>query len=171
MQDINNKLKSMELPTNWVQITEEPSAIVLCQLVVINRNAEVRVTVMIKEDLSWKCSYYEQEVRASCFAISSLPSQITCVEMISELITTLTECQICIGNPDENFMTMSEERNGKSVNLKGEIIAQRDNKHINCKDYGQLITNTIRHMNCVLHLMIRILSTIDVSNAKPIDLY
>ena len=92
MQDINNELKSMELPTNWVQITEELSTIVLCQLVVINGNAEVHVTVIIKEDLSWKCSYYEQEARASCLAISSLPSQITCVEMISELITTLTEC-------------------------------------------------------------------------------
>ena len=38
------------------------------------------------------------------------------------------------------------------MNLKGGIIAQIDNKHINCKDHGQLITNTIRHVNCEIFI-------------------
>lgn len=70
--------------------------------------------------------------------------------MISEIITTLTEYQICIGNPDENFITMSEERKGKCVNIKGDTIAQIDSKRINCND--QLITNTIRHVNCEIFI-------------------
>ena len=43
--------------------------------------------------------------------------------MVVELITTLTEAQICIGNHDESFIAMSEERKGKFVNLKGDVIA------------------------------------------------
>ena len=138
----------MKLPPNWVQITEEPS--VLCQLVVMNGNAEVRVMVMIQEDLSWKCSYYDQEVKATCCVISSLPFHITCVRMVSKLITTLTENQICIGNHDEDVMTMSGERKGKFVNSKGDTIARIDSKHISCND--QLIPNTIRHMNCEIFI-------------------
>ena len=136
----------MELPANWVQMIEKPSVLNLCQLVIRNEVAEVRITVTIHEDLSWKCTYFGKEVKPSCPALTSVPSHMTCLAMVVELTTTLTEAQICISNHDESFIAMSEERKGKFVNLKGDVIANMDNKEIQCN--GQSIHNTIRHMNC-----------------------
>ena len=67
LKDINNELKLINLPTNWIQINEEP--IVLCQVVFMDRAAEVRITIIICTDLPWKCYYYDKEMKGSSSVI------------------------------------------------------------------------------------------------------
>ena len=64
---------------------------------------------------------------------------------ILECITKLKQTQICIGNHDDNFISMSVERQGKFVNLVGSITAVADDKDITYN--GQVIPRTIRHIN------------------------
>ena len=76
-EDIGNELKSIDLPSNWVQITEEPSVLNLCQLVIKNEVAEVRITLQIYEDLTWKCTYFGKEVNPSCPVLTYVPLHVT----------------------------------------------------------------------------------------------
>ena len=101
--------------------------------------------INLYEDLTWKCTYFGKEVNSACPVLSSVPSHVTCFAMIVKLMTTLTEAQICIGNHDDNFITMSE-RKGNFANMKGDVVAFLDSKGINCND--QSISKTIRHINC-----------------------
>ena len=121
LQGINHELKKVNLPTSWVQINEEP--VVLCQLMFTSDEAaEVYITIIIYSDLSWKCCYYDKEVKTSSF-ITSLPSMIKDATMIPQLITNLTQAQVCIGNHDKNFISMSAERNGRFMSTTGNTTA------------------------------------------------
>ena len=116
-------------------------------MVIKNEVAEVRITLLIYEDLTWKCTYFGKEVNPSCPVLTSVPSHVTCFAKVVKLLTTLTEA---IGNYDDNFITMSEKK-GKFVNIKGDVVAFLDSKGIHCN--GHSISKTIRHINCELLLV------------------
>ena len=66
--------------------------------------------------------------------------------MIPQLITNLTQAQVCAGNHDKNFISMSAERNGRFMSGTGNTAATEDIKDVKYND--QLISKTIRHVNC-----------------------
>ena len=96
-------------------------------MVIKNEVAEVRITLQIYEDLTWKCTYFGKEVNPSCPVLTYVPLHVTSSAKVVTLLTTLTEAQVCIGNYDDNFITMSEEK-GKFVNIKGDVVAFLDSK-------------------------------------------
>ena len=69
--------------------------------------------------------------------------------MILECIAKLKHAQICIGNHDDSFISMSVERQGKFVNLAGSITAVADDKDVLYN--GQVISRTI-HVNCEIFI-------------------
>ena len=66
--------------------------------------------------------------------------------MIPQLITNLTQAQVCIGNHDKNFISMSAERNGRFMSATENTIATEDIKNVKCND--QLISKN--HLPCEL---------------------
>ena len=166
LKDINNELKLINLPTNWIQINEEP--IVLCQVVFMDGAAEVRITIIICTDLSWKCYYYDKEIKESSCVITSLPSHMNNSNVILECIAKLKQTQTCIGNHDNSFISMSVERQGKFVDLEGSITAVADDKDVLYN--GQAISRTIRHINCDIFISSKETLSIDAKNVKNTEL-
>ena len=110
-----------------------------------NSNAAVQTTITIFDDLTWKCHYYEKEVK-SCSILSSLPSHICNVHVVLKVIKKLSVAHVCIGNCDDKFEEIVEHRKGKFLSLSGETAATIDSHEIAFQD--RTISNTIRHVEC-----------------------
>ena len=98
------------LPPSWV-FTESSNHLKLCK---ITEEGEVSYCIKIHEDLTFCISLF-------CHPIS-LDVQDDTIPDIDSVFTILhlaENTSICPGNPDENFLELATERNGKFFNNEG----------------------------------------------------
>jgi len=93
----------------------------------------MQTTITIFDDLAWKCHYYEKEVKC-CSILSSLPSHICNIDDLFKILKKLSVVHVCIGNYDDNFKVITEQREGKFVSISGETAATTDSHEISIKD-------------------------------------
>ena len=111
---INDELQKSLLPTNWIQINEEPVCWLKlyfrwdCKSMYCSNNL---CRFILEVLLPW--SRGENDIT------SNFLSHIKHSNVILGLLTKLTQAQICVGNHDDSFFYMSAERNNRFVNSKG----------------------------------------------------
>ena len=79
-------------------------------------------------------------VPSSCSALSDVPLVVSSVDSFLALKNKLQTYKKCIGNPDDQFVSLCKERNGKFLSLKKEVVAFLDNTDAHVV--------TVRHSLC-----------------------
>ena len=78
--------------------------------------------------------------------LSTVPKILT-PESFNLLIQKVTAFQVCPGNPDSNFMSMSDSRKGKFLSVTGKVNAYEDSQFEVIWN-GERYHQTIRTSDC-----------------------
>ena len=82
-------------------------------------------SLIVYKNLTWKCYIHGQEIKS--MALSTVPKILT-PESFNLLIQKVNAFQVCPGNPDSNFMSMSDSRKGKFLSVTGKVNAYEDSQ-------------------------------------------
>lgn len=86
----------------------------------------VAVCFTIMNDLTWKLGVHGQNVNAvSHPSLKDCPSVLD-YEAANAIIVILNSLHTCVGNPDNNFVSMCDSRNGKFISNDQTIRAYKD---------------------------------------------
>jgi len=68
---------------------------------------------------------------------------------VAVLLTKLDSLNVCLGHPEQRFIEMLDNKNGKLYNSSGEVAAYVDNT---CSFWygGEVISKAIRTSNCMI---------------------
>ena len=116
-------LKSeLSLPPCWV----DQSTVGLCKLEARQDNSsEVTRCITIQPDFTWKMYVHGKEISHSCSAITGISEKLDPTSL-QKLILILDKCKICCGNPEQQFVSLVESRNGSIKRHNGVVSAYLD---------------------------------------------
>ncbi len=89
--------------------------LVISKIELHGESATITRSLTILEDFSWSISAFGQKV--PCFA--GFPDKITTMTGVCAVISHLDACITCVGNSDEKFKCLIEERKGNFMDSSG----------------------------------------------------
>ena len=81
--------------------------------------ALVMYSLYIHQDFQWHVRCHGKLMQKTCPILSTMPAKLHTILDLEKVLTTLDECKVCEGNPDERFHQLTEERSGCFWNAKG----------------------------------------------------
>lgn len=149
--------ESIKLPNqSWSDQSPSPlTSIKLCKISseASSSNQSLIVThcLSVSSNMQWSISVHNHEVNhSSCPALASVPHELT-LQSFMHLLHLVERMKVCVGQPDEQFVTMAYSKNNIFKSQDGSIKAILD-------DYapvvvnGMVLTKTIRTVKCELLL-------------------
>lgn len=148
MDSCHRTVVAKGLPINWF-LSYVPNSELRC-FEVVRQNYHKPIVILrlllISSDLTWQVYVAEHLVPSESVLLKDFPSTVT-GDIATNIIFTLSEANICLGNYDDRFITLAHTRKGKFLSHHGNLIAFLDESF--CVDVeGQQYSCTIRHCNC-----------------------
>ena len=116
------------LPQNWVNMststlqTPAPSLLfchLQCQLPLLN--SQVAYSIQIDQHLNWTLTIFGKRVEnAQCSLLATFPSKLTNVDDVVALLQKTERGKLCTGNPDQQFICLTEQQGGVLLDQSGE---------------------------------------------------
>ena len=73
-------------------------------------HAEVAYNIQIDLHLKWTLTAFGKHIeKDECSLISALPSKLSTVNNVIDLVTLIEEAKVCVGNPDKRFLCLTEK--------------------------------------------------------------
>ena len=116
------------LPQSWVDMTGstmEVEGLLFCRLQCQPPlfHAEVAYNIQIDLHLKWTLTAFGKHIeKDECSLISALPSKLSSVNNVLDLITLIEEAKVCVGNPDKQFLCLTENHAGVFLDQSGIIL-------------------------------------------------
>lgn len=135
------------LPLNWLMKTES-CAVNLCKISqvpstsALNPPLALSHCLTINKDFTWGLFIHGKKVDANtCTALKSVPALLQS-NSVQPLLETVDTLNVCIGNPDNNFVELCGSHKGSILSPDGSVSAFKD-----CSIEGQF---TVRTSKCEL---------------------
>jgi len=103
----------------------------------------------IDSNLTWKVTIFDREISKESSPLSNIP-EIIDEDHVAMLLTKLDALNVCSGHPEQYFIEMLQDKNGKLYNSSGGVAAFLDNTCSIFGGYGEVISRTIRTSNCLV---------------------
>jgi len=86
-------------------------------------HAEVAYNIQIDLHLKWTLTAFGKRIeKDECSLISALPSKLSSVNNVLDLVTLIEEAKVCVGNPDKQFLCLTEKHSRVFLDLSGIYI-------------------------------------------------
>ncbi len=116
-----------KLISGWVNVSRQISVEGLQTLALFKPVAqkptasqEAFLSLRIADDFSWKLLLSGRHIPfTDCPLLETLPSVLCSVAKVDEVVRCLDSCKICIGNNEEDFLTLARQRKGTFKNQSG----------------------------------------------------
>ena len=109
------------LPPSWVHQSNG-----LCKLESSEgHSSEVTRCIVIQSDYTWKAFIHGRELAHSSIAVREIDDTIDS-NTLQQLVNILDQYQVCHGNPEEQFVSLVENRNGCIKRQNGSVSAYLD---------------------------------------------
>jgi hypothetical protein len=108
---------------------------------------KISKSLIVKKDLTWRLFVNGVLVEKSP-SISLFPELLT-LDVFKDLIDTVSKCNICIGNADNHYVEMCQEKKGKIYSANREVVAYVHEGYP-VKHNGSTSFKTVRHKSCQL---------------------
>ena len=108
---------------------------------IANEGLKITRSLVIKCNHSWVAYVNGLQLSHSCNALQGVPEILT-TDAFLALLNKLEQCYACIGNPDDRFVELCNQRKGRFVSLKNEVTAVIQE--------SEMAHQTIRHVSCQL---------------------
>ena len=104
------RLETMSLPPQWFLLSASGLlSIFKCQHQ--GRAVEVFCTVNIDEQLLLECQYPWQELTpVNSFTPAYLPSVLSSISCMSQILALLDSCRLCIGNSEKRYLEVARHQ-------------------------------------------------------------
>jgi len=103
----------------------------------------------IDSNLTWKVTIFDREINKESSPLSNIP-EIIDEDHVAMLLTKLDALNVCSGHPEQHFIEMLQDKNGKLYNSSGGVSAFLDNTCSIFGGNGEIISRTIRTSNCLV---------------------
>ena len=103
-------------------------------------------TLTITKQREWSLFVHGIEVKATSSPLSSFPELLD-ADSTNLLLEKVSSLNVCVGNPDESFIVLSDARGGKFRKIDGTVSAFKDN-YAPISLNGECFQSTIRASNC-----------------------
>ena len=116
------------LPQSWVDMTGSTmpvEGLLFCRLQCQPPlfNAEVAYNIQIDLHLKWTLTAFGKRIeKGECSLISVLPSKLSSVKYVFDLVTLIEEAKVCVGSPDKQFLCLTEKHGGVFLDQSGVYI-------------------------------------------------
>ena len=107
-----------------------------------DEGCKVTRSIVIHTDLTWLVHVHGKEISHSNSAISNIGERLD-VSSLQELVNILDQYNICCGNPEQQFLSLVESKNGSITQQNGVISAYLD-KSLPVNDHS----STVRTSSC-----------------------
>ena len=133
------------LPSPWLSMpVSNGDAINIYKTELVHGCMKVSISVLIKNDNSWRLFVHEREATSALQILSNIPSMLTTSADVLSLLNILSEANVCPGHPDSHFVDFIKSQKGMKLNSSSNnILAELDT--FGCKD-GE----TVRPIGCEL---------------------
>lgn len=83
---------------------------------------DIELNLKIHSDFSWTLHSFRRPVDISnCYALQTLPPELTSMANVGSIINILEKCIVCVGNNDEKFSELTKIRKGVFKDQSGKI--------------------------------------------------
>lgn len=90
-----------------------------CQLPLLN--SKVAYSIQIDQHLNWTLTIFDKCVEnAQCSELATFLSKLTNVDDVVALLQKTERGKLCIGNPDQQFICLTEQQGGVLLDQSGE---------------------------------------------------
>lgn len=113
------------LPQSWVDMTSSTmplQGLLFCRLQCQPPlfHAEVAYNIQIDLHLKWTLTAFGKHIeKDECSLISAFPSKLSSVNDVTDLVTLVEEGKVCVGNPDQQFLCLTEQHGGVLLDQSG----------------------------------------------------
>ena len=127
LPSLRNHLASQTLPAGWVQHVDPflQNCLIFASLRVNPDLLTATTTFVVKMDstLKWSMSCYSNLVEVEqCCALAAMPRSVKSASALLRLLTTISECHICSGNPAAEFGELVEAHGGLFKDASGMCV-------------------------------------------------
>ena len=104
------RLETTSLPPQWFLLSASASlSIFKCQHE--GRAVEVFCTVNIDEQLHWSVNIHGRNLTlVNSFTLAYLPSVLSSISCMSQILALLDSCRLCIGNSEKKFLEVARHQ-------------------------------------------------------------
>ena len=88
-------------------------------------SSEVTRCIVVQSDFTWKAFIHGRELAHSSSAVREIGDTIDS-NTLQQLVNILDQYQVCHGNPEEQFVSLVENRNGCTKRQNGSVSAYLD---------------------------------------------
>lgn len=154
LANFHEYLCSLSLSSSWV--IRLCDGLIELQLVELCRQKQLECdpivvarSLIVNKDFTWVVHVHGHKLGPlKCSVTSAIPLKLG-LDDFKKLADVVTGSSICIGNPDERFIKMSESRKGEFLSPSKEVVSFLDSGR--CITVGSVThTSTIRHCHCEL---------------------
>lgn len=128
---LRRHLEGKSLPAGWIELADSTTQgnLVFAKLAVnlplLSANASMLVKV--DEELKWSLSCHGVLVEiGQCCILAAVPPRLTSVQAVLDLLATLQEVAVCLGNPVNDFRQLVDDRGTEFMDSTGKQISCRE---------------------------------------------
>ena len=139
-------LNDCKLPERWYKIYAENIELRCFEVVrqEFHKPMSVLRLLLVKNDLTWQVYVAENMVPSDCAVLKSFPPTLN-REFVPNMVSTICATNICVGNYDNKFITLSHTRRGRFLSHNGQLVAFLD-ETLCVEIGGKQYSATIRHV-------------------------
>ena len=104
--------------------------------------------LLVRSDLTWQVYVADNLVPLDCVVLKDFPPTLS-RNFMSNVVSTISAANICVGNYDERFIALSYTRRGRFLSYSGQLVAFLD-ETLCVEVGGKQYSATIRHVRCEL---------------------
>ena len=125
---LEKHLQEKSLPDGWIRLSDSSTDgfLVLAKFSINPPLLVAKATFLVKVDseLKWTLSYNDCPVEIEqCNAVlGNIPRQLSSVDSLMQLISTLQSCHICCGSAVADFQQLVDSRNGVFKDPTGTLV-------------------------------------------------
>ncbi|XP_077865085.1 uncharacterized protein LOC144350905 [Saccoglossus kowalevskii] len=151
---LKQHVNEVSLPLSW-SLLSSCSEFRFSKVEFIGDVSKVSRCVMVAGNLTWRVLIHGRDVTSGHDIFEHVPQTITALSVITQLITLVNTCNICMGNTDQAFIDLVQSRGGeivKSVSFAGEkeVSAYIEEDYNAKAEDGTIYNSTIRSVDCIL---------------------
>lgn len=112
-------LRNVLPPVGWTCISEQTQVtdrVVLSKMELHEETVTVTRTLTILNNFEWFVSVFGHKLPTS---LAEFPGKISTIAGLQEVLWYLDSCVVCIGNSDQRFVCLSDERKGVFMDSSG----------------------------------------------------
>ncbi len=85
---------------------------------------EVSFSVRVQEDFTWLLFCCGQQIHPErCQVLGGVPTYLSSMAAVTDLLRLVDGIQVCIGNPDERFLPVVTSRKGVFIDSTGRMLS------------------------------------------------